>query len=365
MAGQYMDNVVKAFFILLRAGLWERKPDSSSVFPLTRNEWEGVFDMARKQTVTALIYQGVCLLPESDFPPQDILLKWVSAVDVIERLNRKMNKSLEELYGMFVQNGLQPVLQKGQGVASFYKNPLSRECGDIDLYFPQKGDVQKAVDFVRKNGGRVSLMPDKSYNFRFRNTEIEIHPFLIDICNPFKGRYIKEIEESSGYVKMCLNGSKTEILVPTPFVNLLLLNTHILKHALGWGIGMRQLCDMAMACYSLNGSYSKEDMQYYCKKFGLCRWTRLLNAFMTDFLGLDEKYMLTDKRETSAEILKDIILEGGNFGMDRSGRKTEGKSKVMRKLTTMRSFCGNIVFSLKYAPAEGFWTFAGLLKGQF
>lgn len=364
MTGQMTDRVVEAFFILLRAGLWEKEPDSLSVFPIERNEWKELFAMARKQTVTALVYQGVCLLPENFFPPQDVLLKWVSAVDVIEKLNMGMNKCLDGLYGAFVGNGLRPVLQKGQGVASFYKNPLSRECGDIDLYFPDKGEMRKAVDLARKHGGKVSAMPDGSYSFRFRNTDVEIHPFLVDISNPFKRRYITEIEKSSGYIGMCLDGCKNEISVPAPLVNLLLINTHILKHALGWGIGVRQICDMAMACHCLNGSYNKKDMIYYCKKLGLDRWTRLLNAFMVDFLGLDEKCTLTDEREKSAVALEKIILEGGNFGMGRNGRKADGKSVMTRKLDTMRSFWGNIGFSVRYAPAEGFWTFAGLLKGQ-
>lgn len=364
MTVQKTGSVVEAFFILLRAGLWEKEPDSLSVFPLARNEWEDLFVMARKQTVTALVYHGICMLPETFFPPQDVLLKWVSAVDVIERLNARMNKCLDELYGVFVQNGLEPVLQKGQGVASFYKEPLSRECGDIDLYFPRNGEMQKAIDVVRRHGGKVSAMPDGSYNFRFHNTDVEIHPFLVDVCNPFKRKYINEIEKSSGYIKMCLKGCKNEITVPSPFVNLLLLNTHILKHALGWGIGVRQLCDMAMACHSLNGSYSKEDMKYYCKKLGIYRWTQLLNAFLVDFIGLDENNMLFSKREKSAVELEKIIIEGGNFGMERDGRQPEGKSKVRAKLNTMRSFCNNIGFSLKYAPAEGLWTFAGLVKGQ-
>lgn len=364
MTVQKTDNVTEAFFILLRAGLWEKIPDELSIFPLARNEWEGVWTVARKQTVTALVYQGLCLLPDEFLPPQDILLKWVSAVDAIERLNRKMNKCLDELYAIFVRNGLEPVLQKGQGAACFYENPLSRECGDIDLYFPRKEEMLKAVGIVDRLGGKVTAMPDGSYNFRFCNIEVEIHPFLVDICNPFKRNCITEMEKRFGYKKMSLNGCVSEISVPSPFVNLLLLNTHILKHALGWGIGVRQLCDMARACYSLNGCYSRNEMKDYCKKLGICGWTRLLNAFMVDFLGLDGKYMLFDEREKSAEALRNIVIESGNFGMERTGRKPEGKSKVKAKWDTMRSFCNNIGFSLKYAPTEGFWTFAGLVKGQ-
>lgn len=358
------NNVVQAFFILLRAGLWEKEPDNTSVFPLTGEEWGEIFGMARRQTVTALVYQGVCMLPEKFFPPQNILLKWVSAVDVIERLGRNMDRCLDELYGMFVRKGMEPVLQKGQGVASFYENHLSRECGDIDLYFPRKDEMHKAVGIVQDLGCRVTARPDGSYNFRFRGTEVEIHPFLIDISNPFKRKLINRMENSFGYVKIRLKGCENEITVPSPFINLLLLNTHILKHALGWGIGVRQLCDMARACYAMDGCYDKLEMEDCCKKLGIYGWTCLLDTFMVDYLGLDERYLLCRGRKKSAEVLEKIIIEGGNFGMEREGRKNSGKSKLTAKWNTVRSFGGNIGFALKYAPAEGFWTFAGLAKGQ-
>ncbi|MBM6960808.1 nucleotidyltransferase family protein [Bacteroides caecigallinarum] len=357
------DRVTETFFILLRAGLWGKEPNLNS-FPLTVDEWQVVFTTARQQTVTGLVYQGVCLLPDKFLPPQGILLKWVAAVDAIERLNVRMNKSLGELYGLFLRNGLEPVLQKGQGIASLYDNPLIRECGDIDLYFTCKSDIRKALEIVRGYGCNVSAMSDGSYNFLFQNIEVEIHPFLVDISNPFRKEYIYRTEKRLGFVKIDMKGCDTEISVPSPFVNLILLNTHILKHALGWGIGVRQLCDMAMACYSLHDRYGKEDMKNCCIKLGIRKWTRLLNAFMADYLGMDEKYMLFNEREKDAGRLEHIVMKGGNFGINREGRKREGKSDFKSKIDTARSFISNMNIALRYAPTEGFWTFYGLVKGQ-
>lgn len=362
MTGQ--GKIDEAFFTLLRAGLWEKAPDELYMFPLTDSEWNTVFSMSRKQTVTALVYNGICLMPERLFPPQGILLKWVAAVDAIEKLNDKMNKCLCGLYGWFALKGLEPVVQKGQGLASFYERPLSRECGDIDLYFPRKEDMLKAIDIVRGEGLMVKAMSDGSYSFRFHNADVEIHPFLADICNPLKRKHLMRMEEKFGYIKTGLKGCDTRISIPSPFVNLLLINTHILKHAFGWGIGLRQICDMARACYRLNGCYSKTEMKKYCKDLGISGWTRLLNAFMVDYLGIEEKFLPFGGRSKSAAVLKEIVMEGGNFGMERDGRKTDGVSKLKAKFNTVRSFCGNIGFALRYAPAEGFWTFVGLAKGQ-
>lgn len=363
MNGSDSDRVTEAFFILLRAGLWGKEIDFHS-FPLTDEEWKGVFATARQQTVTGLVYQGVCLLPDEFLPSQDILLKWVVAVDGIEKLNLSMNKTLCELYGLFIRNGLEPVLQKGQGIALFYDNPLIRECGDIDLYFTGKFDIIKAVDVVRNYGCKISAMPDGSYYFLFHNIEVEIHPFLIDINNPFRKEYIYRIEKSFEFKKINLGKCDTDIYVPSPFVNLLLLDTHILKHALGWGIGVRQLCDMAMACYRLHDCYEKEEMKNLCSELGIRKWTCLLNAFMVDYLGLDEKYMLLNEREEDSMPLEHIVMKGGNFGVNREGRNRDRECKYKSKLFTAGSFFSNLSFALKYAPSEGFWTFYSLIKGQ-
>ena len=123
----------KALLALLRAGLWEREPEDLSCFPLSDKSWENVFRQARRQTVTGLTFVGLQHLADHLLPPETLLLRWAAETDAIERRNKKMNSAIEELYTMFRKRGLNPILQKGQGVARFYGNPLLRECGDIDL----------------------------------------------------------------------------------------------------------------------------------------------------------------------------------------------------------------------------------------
>ena len=124
--------------MLLRAGLWERNPMDEGFPLLGDEEWEQVFKMSGRQTVSGIVFDGICRLPDEFQPSQAAFAKWVVAVDRIERSNERMNVILKELTGIFVSGGLRPVLQKGQGVAALYPTPLHRECGDIDFYFPER-----------------------------------------------------------------------------------------------------------------------------------------------------------------------------------------------------------------------------------
>ena len=85
---------------------------------------------------------------------------------------------------------------------------------------------------------------------------------------------------------------------------------------------------------------------------------------MADYLGMDEYYMLFHEKDTDAGRLEHIVMKGGNFGINREGRKREGKSDFKSKIDTARSFISNMNIALRYAPTEGFWTFYGLVKGQ-
>ena len=173
------------------------------------------------------------------------------------------------------------------------------------------------------------------------------------------------MESEYGYVKengVCDAGG---IDVPSPVLNLILLNAHILKHVLGYGIGLRQLCDMARASYSLHDKVDGNLIREIYGRLGIGRWSRLLYAFLVNDLGLpgdDSPYEVVDyKRDT----LRRIILRGGNFGLHSGGRHADGRQgKWIRKYYTLVSHLRNVGFAMRYAPEEMFWTVWNLTKGQ-
>lgn len=359
-----LEREKNALLVLLRAGLWEKEPEDLSGFPLSNDSWLKLFQMARRQSVTGIVYRGVCRLPEELLPSQGLLMQWTVAVDRIEKRNRKMNGVLGELYGMWGAEN-RPLLLKGQGVASFYEAPLARECGDIDLYFSEKIKEKQAVEAIVRQGVEVRKCPDQSLFCRWKGIEVEIHPRLIDIYNPCAYRWLQQLEEKNGRPVSLKDTGGPEIEIPSPMLNLLLLDTHILKHALGRGIGLRQLCDMARACYGLHGKVDAEAMKLISHRLGIRKWNKLLHAFLVDNLGLDSKYLPYAERENDAEPLLEIVWKGGNFGMYPEG-KTPGPLNGWRgKMATLRTFLKNLRFSGYYAPKETGWLMWNLVVGQF
>lgn len=352
---------ITALFVLLRAGLWEREADDLSPFPLSSEEWAGLFRTAERQTVAALVCRGLSYLPHHLLPPQPVLVRQVALTDAVERKNRRMNEALSVICRLCHRHGLHPVLQKGQGVAQFYEDPLLRECGDIDLYFPDASESRMAARLLPTHPEQVYTAPDKAVTYRHGEILVEQHPVLFDLGNPFLRKYLRKLEAEEGFDEITV---PVAVAVPSPLLNLLLLDTHILKHALGWGIGLRQLCDMARACHRLHDGVDAGKWEAACRKAGIRRWNRLLFAFLTEYLGLPADCLPgRGSRGRTARPLLDIVLEGGNFGLYR--RNAGGLPRWKRKWHTACSFLRNALFALRHAPKEACWTFINLTIGQF
>ena len=374
-----MDRTLQALFALLQAGLWGRYDDAAaSVFPLSAEEWERVFTLARQQTVTGIAFRGLDFLPEEAAPPMGVAAKWMAHADRIEQCNRIMNGTVAKLYGHFASAGVEAVLQKGQGVAAMYPEPLLRECGDIDLYFPGHDGVSDPLAGIP--GAVRKRQPDNSWSYLVDGIVVEHHADLVDIQSPRAKRYVKRLIDEKRFEKV-VTGDGVEVMVPAPEVNLLLLSSHILKHAFGVGIGLRQFCDYAVARRYYEGRVNELEMREIWRMTGLEKWQWLLEEFIGRFL--DSDYVLArndnkdlqddshserseesfDKKKT--DVLLDIVLKGGNFGVYSKDRENVSHARWVRKMQTFRSLAGNVRFAFRYAPREWFWTIVQLLGGQF
>lgn len=339
----------KALFALLHAGLWgQSEPKMAEVFPLSASEWAAVLEMARQQTVVGFVSKGVGSLPEEHMPPMDIMVNMMAYVARIEAANEKMNATIVRLWKHFESKGIGAVLQKGQGVAALYREPKLRECGDIDIYFP---DIDASVDpFEGLEDVKRTKAPDGSWTCWVDGIAVEQHSRLLDIVSPLKQDFLRNLIAEKGFESVRIGGEDgVDVLIPAPEVNMLLLSTHILKHALGVGIGLRQICDIAVACHTYCPWIDMDEMNDIIRRLGLTRWNKLLRGLVEDKKSND---------------LLDIILKGGNFGTFTEDRERALRSKASRKLHTFRSFCKNMRFALRYAPGEWFWTIAQLIGGQ-
>ena len=314
---------------------------------MSSEEWKEVFEKSRNHTVTAIIADSLEYLPENQLPSDEVLAGWAVESDRIERLCATManvTAVLSEIY-----KTLRPVCFKGLECASLYSRPSSRQCGDIDLYF---NDIEASAVVARQHGYVPEHKPDGSFTYAVQGIVVEHHQSYIDLCAPRKRKWLRILDANPGFETG--NGG---MLRPVPALNLLVLHSHVMKHAFGRGVGLRQICDLARAYYSYDGMYDADELRDMYRKAGLTSWTRMVHAFLTDYLGLGKEFLpYAEPHADASEFLRRVML-AGNFG-----RSTPGNGQG--KCRTLKAFMANALFAARYAPDEYFWQIAQLAGGQ-
>lgn len=350
-----MDNRLKdIFFQLLRIGLWGK--DSLILdAPLTERDWSYIHSYAKNHTVEGLIYDSFVHLKDDQLPPQSLRIKWTVRVDQIERHNTKMNEVIANQYTAFTKQGLKPILQKGQGVASCYEIPQHRMSGDIDWYFEHKG-YAKARDFLKEKKIKFTDTAGFSLFYEWQGIAIEHHKRLFHIRNPFQYRYLGKLEKQyrSKQQDLLLNGVAIKTLAPE--LQLLQVNVHIFKHLLSFGIGLRQLCDSARLYHTVAHLIDPHDLKKMYRHTGILGWTHLLHIILVKHLGLPmQSIPFPFPEKWNADWMMDEIFYSGNFGYHDERYKDGTYSPLSARPDGAQRIWSNMKRYFKYAPQEVFF----------
>lgn len=354
-----------ALLQLLQSALWGRAPQEQAFQGLTRADWQSIFLTAQAQTVMALAFQAFEFLPDELLPDDVLLTRWMVQTEQAEQHSRHMNDALASLCEFFTTRGLQPVVLKGQSIARLYRHPLARECGDIDLHFPIHGQAAQALCVLRDAGVHPQAKPDGSHLYSWQDVPVEHHPRLTDLASPFARRRLSGMLSRFPSQSVALGmGTHAQIMVPEPTVSLFIQSTHILKHAMGWGIGLRQMADMAVSLHSQPSQIDGRAYQRACSEAGILHWNSLLHGFLTQCFDLPLQMLPYADRIFDSQPLQQRVWCDGNFGQLHTGR-TVSQPTWRGKCRTAFSMLRHARFGWTYAPAETFFTALQLAAGQF
>lgn len=325
-------NVTHAFFTLLRSGLWDGPIDRMEYFPLNEKEWTALYDLAVKQTVEAVVFDGVQRLDSDLLPKKTLLVKWLVRVEKIAQRNTWMNALVDDQVDFFKDGGLSPMLLKGQGVAICYVRPERRLCGDIDWYFGSRVTYNQAREKLRKKGVEVKDTPGFSCFYKWKECEVEHHLRLFDLHSPFCQPALRRLEESERDKYMNVAVGDGEIRLPSPFVQCVQISTHILKHLLSFGVGLRQLCDVARLYFTYHDQLDGLALKQLYRKVRVEKWVHLLHDLLVRYIGLPPAYLpFESEQAVSADWMMKDILVGGNFGFHGEA-STSGSGRNKKKL---------------------------------
>lgn len=331
--------VQEAFHALIRRGL--RTGEDESFPALDDRQWEAVLELGKIQGVTGLLFSGVESLPSEVIVPEQIILRLMVEADRIMRRAEQVSKTASSLIKALEEKGLHPTVMKGPAVAAFYPDPRLRESGDLDIFL-RPGEFEAAVD-------ALSLIdyhkdPDGNILYSWEGVPIDQHPRYFDL-------------HSKKSMDILADGS--------PESQLLMLSLHIRKHCMGAGVGLRQICDMAMAYRALLKQSDIQLLLDLYKKSRSSRWNLLLASFIKEYLGdVPLPYAAGTSLPDSNQLHK-IVFSGGSFGhYDPSRRQALKKGGASRKIDTLARILRGVPFSLRYARSELIPYLTSLIRGN-
>lgn len=154
------------------------------------------------------------------------------------------------------------------------------------------------------------------------------------------------------------------IRIPNKEFNIIFQLSHIYKHSLHEGIGLRQFVDYYYvlkndkeldevkgsnrSAQKVNGQY--RDLQRTLQYLGLWKIAGAVMWVLHEALGIEEKCLIAPMDEKRGKLLMNEILRGGNFGhYDSANRKanTPFKKNIQRLMRDTRM--------IRYFPSECIW----------
>lgn len=342
---------------LVRRALWGADGEEDNIESLKslRTLWGEVRQLAEVHTVTGLAFDGLMTLPGELLPPHRMVIEWAAAREATRRRGAAMDRAVAAVTGDLEEAGYHPTVVKGQTIARLYADPHIRQCGDIDVCLPPDEFRKLAAELRRKGAAVVHV--DGSVSYRAHGEEVELHDRMVDVSSRRAQRRMQRLTHQSASLQgVEIEGR--EVRTPGPEMTLLLMTAHIFKHTIGLGIGLRQVCDMAVACREWHGKLDREFLERLIRDAGMERWMTRLMSLLVYTLGMPREYLPypMEISERMARPVERIVMRCGNFG---SGLRGRG-SKVRTAWTMLR----HSAFSLRMAPRETLRYVADTIKGQ-
>lgn len=320
MTRMHVNNNQKAFFSLVRAGLWEHEAQPSPFSELDYNE---IYRVAEEQSVMGLVTAGLEMVQDVKVP-QEVLLTFIGSTLQLEQKNKAMNQFIGRLLKKLRDAGIYSLLIKGQGISQCYEKSLWRACGDVDLFLSDD-NYKKAKEYLTP----ITASIEKEYE-REKHLGMTIDGWVVELhgrlYSGLSSRIEKELDDVyrntfySGSVRSTNIGG-VQVFMLSVENDVFYVFTHILQHFYKGGIGLRQICDWCRLLYCYRDKLNQRILESRIRKAGLMSEWKAFGAFAVEYLGMPVEilpfYSDGSQWKRKAKRICKFVMMSGNFGHNR------------------------------------------------
>lgn len=328
------EQAVSLFLELLRSAVWNKSADENLFQHMDSSVWGEIINFGESQKVNALLYDGIMTLPAELRPERKILYKLFLQTESIEKSNEHINNTLKSLSAEYEKLNCPFVLLKGQGNAILYPKSEHRTPGDIDVYFYQKGDYEKANEWARKQGFKMDAENIHHQSFEYNEIHIENHKviayFGIKKYDILLEKEIQKLINNKDFTELIIDDLKVSIL-PVEF-NAFFIFYHLFHHFIHLGIGLRQFYDWLLFMDIHSEEMNEKEFIRLAESFDLLKAMKIFASVGVKYLGVKPTVypFEIDVDGESVDLVMNDILSGGNFGYE-VFKKRKFRNELHRK----------------------------------
>lgn len=311
---------------------------------LSSKEWQDVYKKAQKQSVAGVCLQGMSRLPKEQQPPEELYWEWYGVATHIQFTNAKVDEQAASVWRKLKDAGLDAAILKGQGIATEYGDLASlRQSGDIDVWV--LGGYKKVYDFVQSTFPTDDVAYHRFHYNMFKDMEMELHHRPTLMRNLIDDRKLARWYNSFGADSFVYLEEKGFAVPPVEFNRIFIL-THIYRHFLFEGIGLRQVMDYYFVLKN-DKTCKKEETAKILKELRLIRFAEAMMWILHTQFGLEKDKLICDMNEQEGQFVLAEILQTGNFG--RADTRFKGMS-------TLHRMSKHGIHLFLHYPSEVIWT---------
>ena len=360
--------MIEDFFLILQAAIGKPVRLSHS---LSDDEWQEMFELAQKQALLGIAFEGVKNLPQEQWPKGGMVLKWTMAAEAIKHRNRQTTDVCLRLTEIMSKEGFDTCILKGQANHVYYDRLIDgvslgmlRVCGDVDAWIWPKEKilhpVKCIIDYCQRKNILISLCHLHAEVKPIGGVPVEIH-FRPSFLNaPWRNRSFQKLFKVAVFENAKIDdiGIVKKLRVD---YDLVFQMNHIYRHLLDEGVGLRQVFDF----YVLLKDYNKErivrkelmgteEIMKIISSCGMKRFATALMFVLKDIFHVGNDELICGISEKDGLFLLNEIMMAGNFGHydirmnDIEVRKGKLSSQLQR---ASRRFMRNLRFLSSY-PEE-------------
>jgi hypothetical protein len=334
-------------------------------------DWMRMMEWAEQQAIIGVIYGGIQKVGTALKIPFNDLMEWIGYAQQIEAQNRLLNQRCVEIAAEFQKDGFETCILKGQGNAMMYSNPLLRTPGDADVYLRRKGVIDIIKYVKKRNPGAKTTYNHVEYG-EYKGVEVEAHyrPTFMNnlIANRKLQRWIDEHQDEQFQNHINLPDTDGCVSVPTWAFNVVFQLSHIYRHVIQSGIGLKPIIDYYYLLRSMPDNTGKVNQgdspsdprkrsimgtvpaDSLLRELGLEKIAEAMMWMLNEVLGLPEAYLIAPKDERRGRVLLAEVMKGGNFGFyDAENQKAN--SAIKRNIQRIK----RDVRLVRYFPSECLW----------